>query len=163
MQTSTSLRARKNPFAVPLRPTRTSDPRGDKPESDTSSSFSRNRPDPDKYEEREETISIRKKLADRREAEKEKENEADKKDDEEDNALLSAQRARRSRRPREKRKATGVAYMPGEVSQGTRNGRSYTFHSNHVTSHSCQTIQKNDTDFQAISTCSATIEMPPAF
>ena len=80
----------------------------------------RSRLEHDREFEKEETISIRKKFTDRKEAEKEKDAEKkddkrDKDDEDEDSANLSAQRARRSRRPREKRKATGVAYMPDEV------------------------------------------------
>lgn len=103
----------------PLRPSKSSDAVKDDKSPDSSDNVSsvRSRVEQDKESEREETISIRKKFGDRKEAEKEK--EADKKeeeDDDEDSANLSAQRARRSRRPREKRKATGVAYMPDEVS-----------------------------------------------
>lgn len=103
----------------PLRPSKSSDTtKEDKVEIDVSSL--RSRLEHDKETDREETISIRKKFGERKDAEKEKEVEKkdEKKDDEdedEDSANLSAQRARRSRRPREKRKATGVAYMPDEV------------------------------------------------
>ena len=90
----------------------------EKPENDTISSL-RSRLEHDK-EDREDTVSIRKKFQDRKEAEREKEAEKkddrkDEGDDDDENSSLSAQRARRSRRPREKRKGTGVAYMPDEV------------------------------------------------
>eukprot|EP00794_Sanderia_malayensis_P012944 gene12944-14276_t len=115
-------RARKLPFAEPLRPSRTSatsDTRDEKPDSSELPSSYSSRGRHVREHDKDETISIRKRLADRRETSTDKDREAaeidrDKKDEDEDNSLLSAQRARRSRRPREKRKATGVAYMPGE-------------------------------------------------